>query len=217
AAVLFGGWLALFTGYSKGLAELVPLVVAIAAFGARVVRDDRGHLGLALSTATVLASHRSGIVVVPAAIAAWVLGARAHGMSRRSLAGMAAPALVGAIAAPRVVTLVQKFDVARHVVGADPVGGPRALDLLNVLVLLAPLGACIPVLAAAFGPTLPRRAELGPLFVLALALVALGVVVHPLQGVVRDWDVYAPAGVAMAMLAARLAGDAPQGAPRSGW
>src|SRR5439155_20850735 len=107
--------------------------------------------------------------------------------------------------------------LAHHVVGADPAGGPHALDLLNVLALLAPLGASIPVLAAAFGPAVPRRAELVPLFVLALALAALAIVVNPLQGVVRDWDVYAPAGVAIAMIAAWLAGEALRGATRRTW
>ena len=217
ASIVFGGTLALCTGYGKSLAELAVLAVAIPAFGARVVREDRGHLALGVAVALAIALHRSGLVFLPAALAAWALAARTHGISRRMLAGLALPLLATAIVIPRVITLVRTYDVANNVVGVNELGGPRALDLVNAFVLVAPLALCAPVLIAAFGRGLPRRAEIVPLAVLTVTLMALAIVVHPLQGVVRDWDVIAPSGVAVAVIAAWLVGETLRGAPRHAW
>ncbi len=217
AAIVFGGTLALCTGYGKSLAELAVLAVTIPAFGARVVREDRGHLPLGIAVALAIALHRSGLVFLPAAIAAWTLGARAHGYSRRMLGGLALPLLASAIVIPRVITLVRTYDVAKNVVGVNELGGPRALDLVNAFVLIAPHALCVPVLIAAFGRSLPRRAEVVPLAVLTVTLLVLAIVVHPLQGVVRDWDVIAPSGVTFAVMAAWLAGETLRASPRHAW
>ena len=217
AAIVFGGTLALCTGYGKSLAELAVLAVAIPAFGARVVREDRGHLWLGIAVALAIALHRSGLVFLPAALAAWALGARAHGISRRALIGLALPLLAAAIVTPRVLELVRSYDMARNVVGVNELGGPRALDLVNAFVLVAPLALCVPVLVVAFGRALPRRAEVVPLAVLGATLLVLAIVVHPLQGVVRDWDVVAPSAIAIAVIAAWLVGETLRAAPRHAW
>src|SRR6267378_278905 len=51
---VFGGFLGMFTGYSKSLAELAMLAAAIAAFGVSLAREGRGALGLSIAFAVSL-------------------------------------------------------------------------------------------------------------------------------------------------------------------
>src|SRR5262249_10858029 len=48
AVIWWGGWLGLFTGYSKAFCELTLVMVASAAFGLDALRDGRRSLALAL-------------------------------------------------------------------------------------------------------------------------------------------------------------------------
>ena len=114
-----------------------------------------------------------------------------------------------------MIQLVRSYDVAQNVIGQDELGGPRALDLANAIVLLAPLALLIPALLAGFGRALPRRAEILPAVMLLAALLALSCVVHPLQGMVRDWDVIAPAAWRSRCVAAWLVGETLSAAPRA--
>ena len=211
ASVAFGGWLALFTGDGKGLAELVVLALAIATWGADVVARNRGHVRLGLAAALAIAIHRAGVVLVPAAWVACAIALVRHGPSSRRIVAIALPGVALAVFGPRAFGIARAFDVETHLAG----GGDslRLWDLLNVLVLNAPLVLCLPLLAAAFGAGIPRRAAALPLAVLAASLVALAFAVHPQQGLVRDWDVFAPAGMALAALTAWLVGEALRQAP----
>ena len=206
AGVAFGGWLALFTGYGKGLAELVVLVLAIAAWGADVAGRDRAHLRLGIATALAVAIHRAGMLLIPAA---WIAGGLAlvrYGPSPRRVLGMALPLAALAIVAAHAFAIARGYDVEHHLAAvADPL---RAWDLANVIQLSAPLALCLPLLAIGFGVGIPRRREALPLVALAVTLAALAVAVHPQQGVVRDWDVFAPSAMALAALTAWLAGEA---------
>src|SRR5207249_4613048 len=63
-----------------------------------------------------------------------------------------------------------------------------------------------PVLWLARRSRMPR--EILPLIVLAATFVPLLLFAHPQQGVFRDWDVFAQAGVACSLVAAWLAAEA---------
>src|SRR6185503_12890660 len=51
AIVFFGGYLGMFTGFSKAFAEMCVLVAAVGVFGMRVIREGRGLLPLGLALA----------------------------------------------------------------------------------------------------------------------------------------------------------------------
>jgi len=51
AIVFWGGYLGLFTGYGKAIAEVSLLTVAVAVFGLRLIREGRGLLPLSLCVA----------------------------------------------------------------------------------------------------------------------------------------------------------------------
>ncbi len=204
-ATTFSGALALFTGYGKGLVDECVAVVAVAALGARAVAAGRGYLALGAVTALAIALHRAGVLLLPATLAAWGLGVRKHGVSRSALAGLALPLLAAALVGRQVVAIVSGYDVPVHVV---PGGGIRRwIDVANGLLVTAPLSPLVPVLVVAYGRSLPRRAEIVPALIAALMLVGVAFAVEPQQGHLRDWDALAPAGTAVALLAAWLAAE----------
>ena len=217
-AATFTGALGLMTGYSKAFSELALLTLAVAAFGTRVAREGRGVLGLALACALGLALHRSALALLPASLFALVLAARdpkarARLVAPAALAGYAVLALAAVLYLPAIVRTATGFDMAQHFASEDvtKAGGllaasfapRRLLDLANVFLFLTPLAPLALVLA----PGVRER----PMFVLAALCAswfALAFVLFPAQGVFRDWDVFVPAGVAVAVLAGGLAARA---------
>src|SRR5262249_44398748 len=63
AVIWWGGWLGLFTGYSKAFCELTLVMVASAAFGLDALRDGRRSLALALVVSAGLLLHRSALAL----------------------------------------------------------------------------------------------------------------------------------------------------------
>lgn len=216
ACVVAGGALGLLTGYDKAFTELTLATLALGAAGVHALRSGRAILLPGLAVVLAVAVHRSGIALAPGLLACWGLWLLRHGRSRAlapsTLLGVLAPAAALAALAPRVVHGIRVLD-ARHLnpegvrhAGwlAATFGEGRALDLANVVVLLAPLAPLLPVVALAAGPRAARRPEVLFLGALALPLLAVLVAVHPIQGEFRDWDVFAPSGIAIAMLVAAL-------------
>jgi tetratricopeptide (TPR) repeat protein len=229
AAIVCGGYLAMFTGYSKATCELAVLTAAVGVFGLRAARRGEGLLALGLAVALALALHRAALAFLPALVVAWALAARAPGKHVR----WTSPATIGAAAlplaalawmGPRIVATVSQLDAAVHLRPAEvrQAGGVLAAmfthgrlgDLVNDAVLLSPAALAIPFVLAAFGRALPRGRELLLLGALAVPLVAFMPLLHPAQGLHRDWDNFAMTGVALSMLVAWLAAEALRGAPR---
>jgi tetratricopeptide (TPR) repeat protein len=223
AVVVFGGYLGMFTGYSKSLAEMVVLVVALAAFGVRMATSGRGALGLGLTLACGLALHRSALVFLPPALLAWVLAARHGGRAlwRRpgTWVALAMPLGTLAVFGPRMLNTIRTVDAAVHLAPAEvrreglfaaAFAGARALDAINLVLLLSPL-----VLLAALAwltRTREQRVQGGAsagavLLTLALPLVAIIPFIHPAQGTFRDWDDFAATGAALSAVAAWLVGS----------
>ena len=237
AIVFFGGYLGMFTGYSKAFSELMLLTAAIAVSGLAVLRDPararaaRGLLPLGLAMATGAVLHRSALSLVPAMGLVWWrwLGAHARdGAWKRPavVAGFALPLATIAIMMPRIVADVLRWD-AVHFNPADVQtgGGPlraalangRPLDLLNLLLLLSPLAIAAPAVAWLLGRDQARRGEFLFLAVLALPMVLGAPFIHPSQGLFRDWDDFAATGVAISLIVAWLAGEALRLSPRHAW
>jgi tetratricopeptide (TPR) repeat protein len=73
------------------------------------------------------------------------------------------------------------------------------------------------VLAALLGRRADRGGEALVLATLALPFVAIMALIHPAQGLFRDWDDFAATGVALSLIAAWLVGETLRDARRYGW
>lgn len=234
AVLFFGGYLGMFTGFSKAFAELCLAVACVGVFGLRVVREGRGLLALGLAVAVAVTLHRSALGFVPALLFAWILWLRrdgAPGAWRRpsAILGIAIPLVTIAIMTPRIVAIVQRFDTVHFAsatvtaeggVFAAALQGTRPLDLWNLVLLISPLAPLIPVLALSLGRKAydgSAAAEAALLWLLALPFLVVMPFLHPVQGMVRDWDDFAATGVAISLLAAWYASRALRGAGRAAW
>jgi len=113
--------------------------------------------------------------------------------------------------------IVLRYDLPHHLAPADLAGGgifgaalaPLHLaDLVNLLVFYSPLIPIAVGVALAAGPRVPRTSDGLLAGLLALSFVPVLIFVHPRQGIFRDLEVFAPAGVACVLLAGRVLGRA---------
>jgi tetratricopeptide (TPR) repeat protein len=230
--VFFGGYLGLFTGYSKALADLVVVVVFVGVFGLRAIRGQGGLLPLGVALALGFALHRSALGLLPAAALVWTFWLRERAKqvggwlpvlrAPATIAALLIPLAVLAAMLPRMITTAFGFD-AVHFASADvraaggvwkaAFAGTRLADLLDLVWMLSPLGLLAPVLAAALGRRVALARE--PLLLLALAVPLVGVwfFVHPIHGVFRDWDVFAFGAAALSLAAGWAAGETLREAP----
>ena len=224
-----GGWLALFTGYSKAFTEMSLLVLAGAVFGVDALRGSRkGFLYVCATVAAGFALHRSAAGLLPAlGFVTWFAlrePATAPGKSKGKKAKpslvpawlpLLLPLVLLATALPKMISSATKLDTAHFAakgegplaVARDLVSPLHLLDLFNLMFFLVPLALLVLVPA-------PREARRGPwsrrewiyFLVLGAPFWLIALVLRPAQGIPRDFDVFAPAGVALAVVvAARMA------------
>lgn len=227
AALLGGTVLLLFTGYAKGLAELVPLTFATIALARRLARDGRGAVALGVVLAATLAMHRSGLMLMPAWLAAWIVAWRARRVAlspARVAIGVGLPLVVFAVLAPRIIGLLLHYDMEHHVPGGSIEAGPwwsafaplSLLDRFNVALAYAPLVLAWPVLALSrlgvgshpHESDAPRAVAWG----VALPALLMALLVVPQQGIFRDWDDFALPGTVLAVFVAAAVARAALGA-----
>ncbi len=201
--IVFTGALALFTGYAKGLSDLVPCVVAVSAFGARTVArgEARGRLLIAVMTAAAL--HRMGLFMLPAAVAAYAVDIRRRGISPQYRVVLVGLLIGAALTLPLGAHTLLRVDVPTHLTALH--SPSEWLDIVNAMLLIAPLLPLALVLAVT-GWRRPSL-ELLPTVVLAVCLTVPVLFVTPQQGPLRDWDVFAPAALAITVLTAWMVAD----------
>ena len=190
----------------------------------------RGLLGLGVALALGAFLHRSVVGFVPAVLLAFALALHARPAALREPATWVAaglPVLAFALTLGRIVRTLTHFDPGMHLASpevqahggllASMFAGTRAVDLPNVVVLLAPLAPVLLLVALAWGRRLPRGREAALLVTLAVPFVGLLLFVHPWQGAFRDYDTLSEAGITIALLAAWLAGETLRRAPSFAW
>lgn len=237
AVLLFGGYLGLFTGFPKAFAELCLLVACTGVFGLEVLRRGRGLLPLGLTLAIGVALHRAALGLLPAtalAFGLWMVERGRGGAWRRRpvLLALAVPLAALAVMAPRIVAVVARWDTVHFTpktvelqggVLKAALAGARPADLANLLVMLSPLSVTIPLLVPGLlratdpAEARARRREGLLLGTVALPFLAVMPFIHPAQGLYRDWDDFAAAGVAVSLLAAWAVAHTIRYAPHRAW
>jgi hypothetical protein len=224
------GALALDNGYGKASVELACLT-GIAAVGVlrtarggpdHEVGSGRGVLTVGVAVALGLLLHRSALALLPAWIVTVAFAVR-DGTWRRpaTIAGALAPLAALAIVGRRLVEVMGSFDREHHFSGglAHTLGLGLApshlLDVAHTHCLIVPIVLLLPLLLLL--PPRPPAREALALGCLALPPLALMLVVLPQQGLPRDWDVFAFAGVALAAIVAWRVAAVLGAEPRARW
>ncbi len=232
ALVLFSSYLGLYTGYGKPTIEVALLALGTGVVGCDVVRRGRGLVLLGALVALAPMLHRAALGIVPGALVAWLMWLRLHGGAggwRRPafLVSLALPLIALAWLLPRLIQLYLGFDASVNFASPEVArqGGVlraalaplRLLDLANLLLLYVPL-APVAILAAArhARPLLARREGVF-LAGLSLGFLPLVLLTQVTQGPFRDWDAFAGAGAAAALLAAWCVARMLDAAPRYAW
>jgi len=234
--VLFGGYLGMYTGYSKAFVEMTVLVAIAGVSAIGVVRGGRGLLPLGLATALATLLHRSALGMFPMVALVWGVWLSRNvgrGAWRRTevLASLAAPLVALAVMGPRIAETVLKTDTAVHFAPAEvaarggvlgaALAGARPFDLASLVLMLSPLALAIVPLAALSGRRPGGREggriEILALVVLAAPFLAVMVFIHPAQGLFRDWDDFAATGIAISLIVAWLVAEALRDNRRFAW
>ena len=226
ALALFGGTLTMFTGLGKPASELCLLVLGMAIAALRALRGRGTLLPLGFAMGSAILLHRSSVALVPAWLLMvyewWRLRKRAEIQGWKNWGGILLPVLAAIISLPRIATLLLQYDMAHHLapdavrhqgVLAAAFSGPHLAALLNLSLALSPL-FLLGLLLLALRPARLREHAVRPLALLAGTFVLLMLFVHPQQGLFRDWDVFAPAGMTFSVLTAVLV---PAAISRSRW
>jgi hypothetical protein len=226
--ILFGGYLTAFTGLGKPAAVMGVLVVVVLLGCTRLASSGRGGAPLGIALALALWTHRGALLLLPMWVVSLVMARRGSGPDRKLPRGyglaVALPALAAIAVAPLVWRIAQSLDIPRHLapppvqsVGilASAFEARHLVDLANLLVFFTPLVTLLPVLGLRRAPGEGHRVVL--LWILAAPFVPLLLFVHPMQGIIRDLEAFAIAGVSVAMLVAYAVGMALERRALPGW
>jgi len=229
--VFFGGYLAMFTGYGKAFAEVSLLTVAVAVFGLRVIREGRGLLPLSLCVTLGLVLHRSTLGLIPSLVLCSILAPRAKDPRVRwsrpqNWVAAVIPFAALAVMLPRIAGTFATMDpvhftppevASRGGVLAAMFAGARLADLLNVVGLLSPLALALPLGLLGLGRWGVHAREGALLASLALPWLAMLLLIHPPQGMFRDWHYFTAAAVSLSLMTAWLVSLAARGARGWAW
>ncbi len=231
AVVLFGGYLGMFTGYGKAIAEVALLTAAVAVFGLRVIRAGGGLLAPGACVAVGLVLHRSTLGLLPALALCWAFAlrepdARARWSRPAFLLAAALPLAALAVMLPRIVSTFATMDPVHFTppevrqqggILVAMFADARPADLLAVVALLSPLALAAPGVAAALAGRGAKWREGALLLALALPWLAMLLLIHPPQGMFRDWDNFAAAAVTLSLVTAWLVATVVREAPAWAW
>lgn len=215
AIIFFGGYLATFTGLGKPAAVMCLLVTLVILGSLRLAQRGAGGL-LGLSLALALFTHRGALLLLPVWMVAVFYALPASGPatrpSRRGLAlAISLPVLACVIVAPLILRIMREVDLPGHIaplavrrtgVLASAFDGLHLIDLANLVMFYTPAPAIALALGLAVGVRAGGRPEPMLLAALAAPFIPLMLFLHPMQGVIRDLDVFATAGMSLAIVAA---------------
>ncbi len=196
-------------------------------------------LGAGLCVSIGVLFHRFALGLVPALLLTWVIGFRAlrrarGGPGAAALFAVTIPITVLCVLAPRLWRTIVTYDLGANFATAETRAGggmlaaafepTRLLDVLNLVLFLAP-ALLVAVIAAIAGRRAAepdaairqlRRDQGWIAASIAIPFAFVFLAARPPQGLVRDWDSFATAGVALAVWSAWRIAVALDGS-RRGW
>lgn len=215
------GYLVFATGYAKVTALLCGVLAIGMALAVAALTSPRALALFAWATLVAGLLHRSGLVLLPIGVV--LLGYRARMLRRGDLAWFAvalaafAAVIVGVL--PHALEVVQRFDLGRNVRFADnlvPVAdSSHLIQVVNTMIVLTPSLPLLPCLLLLRDRAAWRDLVLP--MVLAAMTLAGWVFLNPPQGAIRDWDVFAPAGLMGSVFLALALGRLVQHLRAGGW
>ena len=223
---LFGGYLTVFTGLGKPAAVLCILTASSALGCTLLVKGKTGAWILGISLGIALLTHRSALALIPVWVTSLALASRRRVLNKSRLTGAVLPVLLaGFIATPLVWRILITFDFPHHVAPTTHPGvwlvdtfGPLHLaDLINLLLIYTPIFLPALLLIRGSTPTPTPATEQVLLITLVLSFLPILLFIHPIQGVFRDLEVFAPAGMALALLTANVFGNSFQSTRLHRW
>lgn len=233
SVLLFGGYLGMFTGFSKAFSEMCVLMALAGVTAVTALRSGRGLFVLGLAVAVALMLHRSALGMWPALLLVWATWLARHGRAGAwrkpgALAAFAVPLVTLAVMAPRIMGTVVHTDTAVHFAPPEvraqggvlhaALAGTRPWDLVSLVLMLSPLAWAALPLALLLPARAESRAREGwVLATLALPFVGIMAFIHPAHGLFRDWDDFAAGGVALSLLAAWSVGETLRDTRRFAW
>jgi tetratricopeptide (TPR) repeat protein len=131
-----------------------------------------------------------------------------------------------AVMLPRIVATMMRWDTlhlsppevrAQGGMLRAAFAGTRPADMLGLFTALSPLALAIPPLVLLLGRAPGRGRELALLAVLAAPFVLTVPLLHPAQGLYRDWDDFAAAGQALSLVTAWLVAETLRAVPGRSW
>ncbi len=216
AMIASSGFMVLFCGYpEKGTPKSLALIFWYVYFGTRALREPRAVLSAAAGAVLAIAALMHGAVLcwLPAQVYAWWTSG-----FRRAAAGIAAFAAPLAAMAAYVrsgapvaggawgnVAAPWQWFKAYCITncGYDFFSATHALDIINCLLLLAPVAVlCLPEALARAHDVTRRWLALG-----AAGCLFLSVTWFPVFGYLPDWDIFTLAPLAISFLAVLVAAE----------
>jgi len=229
AIVIFGGYLGLLTGFGKALGEMVVITACVGVCAMWMVLEGRGLLQMGATLALGIVLHRSGALLLAPAAVAWLAWIRRFGGGGRWKrwdvpVALALPAAALAFALPHIraaFTAVDREHLALGGAGAGPLAAllsrVHLADALDQVALLSPLAVALPLVALPMFRHARRRPDAAVVATFALVAALTILLVHPRQGELRDWDVFAPSAIALSLALAWMVGETLRAAPRHAW
>ena len=217
STVTLGGWLVVPTGLAKTAAILCALTAAVASFvSPRLMNwSSMAKCGIAVSLAIFL--HRGGVLLLPCWALALVHTVRNEKPTLstrgvRHLASALLPLIAGLVSFSELWRIFTNYDLPHHL-GGQPTLGPgqwwtlsalplRVLDVINLALFLLPALPVLVIAASSFRPGTADFSRWQRLSMLAVPWIGAVLLIRPGQGVFRDVDVFAPAGIAVGALLA---------------
>lgn len=220
--VMTSGGSLLFFGYVENYAVLALMVILFALLGLLHIARGLSRWWLLLPAAGAVLSHVFGVVVIPALVYLLVYDLPVvQRLAARPRRTKALIALIALIVAGVGLAVIYRNSIFLQIALVPPValmftaGGytllslPHLVDYINLLFLLLPgLAVLIGILMVVPARAGKANTERTLLWLLALSGLLIAFVVDPKLGMPRDWDLFAFAGLLLALLCFRRVGAA---------
>ena len=216
AVLITGGYMMLFFGYVENYPPFVLFLIAFGVLGLMAARSLISRWWMLIPAVVLCVLHPFGSLIIPALLYLLLRGTSiGNKVKAAGPRGWLLGALVLAAAGLGIAAYLWhtsyffRFSLVTPVADQFTVEGytlfslPHLVDLVNLMIMLLPGIAVVPVVIAVLpGKRFQARPEYVFLILLTGCCAAAVCVFNPRLGMPRDWDLFSFVGVPFALLAA---------------